>query len=197
MLAALATSLALSGQPAVGPPPEITVRLYQPFGSASETAAVEAAVHRIFSPTGIEVRWADCSAPSESWPSDSPCHHPATSGQVILRLLETHPQRPPCSQGTALVPPNGAVGVFATLYLSEVERFHRKTQTSRAELLGLFAAHEIGHLLLSAGHSANGIMRARWTPRDLEPAVRSQQTFSKEEAERMRHNLLNQGKEPR
>jgi len=51
-------------------------------------------------------------------------------------------------------------------------------------------AHEIGHLLLPYGHSATGLMRAKWDEKDLRLAVHGQLNFTAEEAELIRTRLL-------
>lgn len=200
MLAALAHAVALSSAltatspaeiaPQPAPAAELTVRLYEPFlDRAHEAADAQAVVGRLLAKAGIRVRWVDCSSAPEIWPPGSPCAQPARRGQVILRVLDTSADRDRDCQGKALVPRDGGIGVFATLYRSEVERFHLRTQTSRAEILGHFAAHEIGHLLLGEGHSPLGIMRARWTPRDFGYRARLSLSFTAEQEQRMRTRL--------
>jgi hypothetical protein len=59
-----------------------------------------------------------------------------------------------------------------------------------ADLLGLAMAHELGHLLLrSAAHSVTGVMRARWTEKQLRDDVRGYLRFASGEAESMRSEV--------
>jgi hypothetical protein len=57
---------------------------------------------------------------------------------------------------------DGVRGHLAWVLFDQVETHaeHHHIQISR--LCGLVMAHEIGHLLLPAGHSAQGLMRATW-----------------------------------
>jgi hypothetical protein len=49
--------------------------------------------------------------------------------------------------------------------------------------------HEVGHLLLPHGHSANGLMRADWDATDMRLAVHGRLNFRREQAELMRARL--------
>jgi hypothetical protein len=57
---------------------------------------------------------------------------------------------------------DGIRGHLAWVFFDQVETHaeHHHIQISR--LCGLVIAHEIGHLLLPAGHSEQGLMRATW-----------------------------------
>ena len=62
--------------------------------------------------------------------------------------------------------------------------------TDPANLLGLAMAHEMGHLLLqSAAHSAAGIMRAQWLPKDLRDAEGGFLMFTREQDRLMRNEV--------
>ena len=188
-VAALTLSLTAI-DPSSSGPPAVSVRLYQPFGPAGETAAVQAGVDRIFARAGVAVRWVDCSAQARHWPADSPCNQTATAGQVILRLLATPPAaRRSCSHGFALVPPDGRMGVFATVFVDRRRALQEHSDASAVQMLSHFTAHEIGHLLLGQGHSDGGIMRAVWSGPDLDSAAQGRLTFTAAQGERMRANL--------
>jgi hypothetical protein len=177
--------------------PTVAVRLYQPFADDRETRAVEAGVDRIFAKAGIAVRWVDCSASASLWLAASPCAHAPGPGDIILRVLDhSAAGRGACSQGLALLPGDGQMGVFATVFTDQLERMGAATDASRSQLLSHFAAHEIGHLLLASGHSGSGLMSAAWGTRDLDRAARGRLVFSPAEAERMRRNLAAAGPRP-
>jgi hypothetical protein len=74
---------------------------------------------------------------------------------------------------------------------SRVNRSNRWQQVSFDKLLGHVFAHEVGHLLLgSKEHGATGLMRAHWQDLELQQMTCAHLAFTKEEAERMRENLL-------
>ena len=188
-VAALFLSLGSIPQPAVAPA-TISVRLYQPFGDLRESAQVEAGVEHIFAKAGIAVGWIDCSRPAAEWPPDSPCARRAVPGEIILRVLDkTAVGRGACSHGFALLPGNGRLGVFATVFTDGLARLGATSIASSTQLLAHFTAHEIGHLLLDQGHGATGLMSAQWSRSDLDRAARGSLTFTSAEAERMRANL--------
>jgi hypothetical protein len=56
-------------------------------------------------------------------------------------------------------------------------------------VLGITMAHEIGHLLISQGHSAEGIMRAKLTEKDWQLACRGQLRFHPKEEEIIRKGM--------
>ena len=59
-----------------------------------------------------------------------------------------------------------------------------------ADLLGLAMAHEIGHILLrSANHSAAGIMRAQWLPKDFRDAENGLLVFTREQDDSMQNEV--------
>ena len=62
--------------------------------------------------------------------------------------------------------------------------------SSRAVILGHLIAHEIGHLLLGiGGHSAEGIMTAKWDRSTLLSADRGVLRFTPKQARHMRRNV--------
>jgi len=59
-----------------------------------------------------------------------------------------------------------------------------------ANLLGLAMAHEMGHVLLrTLGHSGEGIMQARWRPKDLRDSEHGLLLFTPEQGQLMRNEV--------
>jgi hypothetical protein len=57
-------------------------------------------------------------------------------------------------------------------------------------LLAHVLAHEIAHVLeQSSEHSEEGVMKAHWSPRDIQRMGRHMLPFMPEDAERIRHGL--------
>ncbi|MEO8678861.1 MAG: hypothetical protein ABI665_07435 [Vicinamibacterales bacterium] len=80
----------------------------------------------------------------------------------------------------------GAIYVFH----DRVIEFSNMQRMDPALVLGTVIAHEIGHVLLRRpGHSAEGMMRARWTPSDWERASLGFLLFSPPDAEIMRATI--------
>jgi hypothetical protein len=69
--------------------------------------------------------------------------------------------------GDAIVE-RSAGGVLATVYFDRVATLANTAHTDVAIVLGRTIAHEIAHLLMrTAAHSQCGVMRPRWTPREI------------------------------
>ena len=56
-------------------------------------------------------------------------------------------------------------------------------------LLGFVMAHELGHLLLGAGHTPNGVMQAAWSQKQMDALRQRWLRFTEEGAARIRRAL--------
>lgn len=86
----------------------------------------------------------------------------------------------PGELGQSLVPSGfhgPTPGGIANIFWDRVTDRSSKSGSTCSEVLGDAIAHELGHLLLGSGHSARGIMRARWKLRDLKFASRARLRF--------------------
>src|SRR5690348_831432 len=68
-------------------------------------------------------------------------------------------------------------GGTANVFYDRVEHISYLWDLDPGEILGDAMAHELGHLLLGADHSGQGIMKARWNVQDLELARRGKLRF--------------------
>ena len=60
------------------------------------------------------------------------------------------------------------------------------TDNVRGTVLGYLIAHEVGHLLIGPGvHSPHGLMKGKWSSKDLEEMQRGQLLFQPWDARRM------------
>ena len=76
------------------------------------------------------------------------------------------------------------------MYADRINVLASRTGVNAATLLGRAVAHEIGHLLLgTARHSAAGLMRARWSDRELGREVAADWTFSPADVARIGRGL--------
>jgi hypothetical protein len=88
--------------------------------------------------------------------------------------------------------PESAVecGGVAYLFHDQIVAFSNLHQLDPSLVIGIVAAHEIGHVLMRrAGHSAEGIMRASWTPDDWQRAASGFLLFSRSEREMIRSRI--------
>jgi len=115
--------------------------------------------------------------------------HDETVHIVVLRR-ETGAlrRREDTVMGAAVRTPTGAgvVYVFYDRVRSEAERYAVSTPL----VLACAIAHEIGHLLLPGrSHSADGMMRARWTRDDFQRAEQGSLRFSRDEIASVRSGV--------
>ena len=72
----------------------------------------------------------------------------------------------------------------AQVFFDQVEAHAERHHVEISRLCGFVIAHEIGHLLLPAGHSERGVMRATW---DLRFGLLDR--FTEAQADEMRTRL--------
>lgn len=175
------------GLPAAAAEPQTTIALH-----ASDQAGVPAdvmrhaqqEVSRIYRSVGVDVVWDAAVAGTET--GAAPVRH------LYLMIV-------PASTANKLAISRSALGVAVTsptsrgrlayILYNRIESFAGTTHTDVALVLGHTLAHEVGHLLLPAGHSATGLMRANWDTEDLAQAARGWLLFSPEEAATIRTRL--------
>jgi hypothetical protein len=117
--------------------------------SASDWAQATAFVSWVFEEIGVRTIWADGVAADAS--VDGAFH-------VDVVILSTRAAAVADDVlGTAL-----CLTKHADIYFRPIVDHAIKTRSFTSRILGMVIAHEIGHLLLPAGHSSSGIMRAQW-----------------------------------
>jgi hypothetical protein len=79
-------------------------------------------------------------------------------------------------------------GRYIYIFFARVEAVSAGANVDVAQVLGHAMAHEIGHLLLPAGHSATGLMSADWTVHDVHRAGTGL-LFTKKQGEKIRARL--------
>lgn len=77
----------------------------------------------------------------------------------------------------------------AYTFFDRVVEFAFKRKLLITTVLGHVIAHEVGHLLLRAGHTERGLMRAQWFERDLELARAGLLGFTPEQGSRIRARI--------
>jgi len=174
--------------------PQLVIRIYDSTAASPKTVAIagEEAV-RILRHAGLDATWLDCSDYRLEHAPEPACARPVGPAEVILRILP-HPEARSRfadeTSGFSMLPDDGGPGVFAGVFRDRVRRIPRTTDAWGFRIIGLLAAHEIGHLLLgSNSHSGTGIMRSGLFEKSLEDTAWGHLCFSPSEAERMRAEL--------
>jgi hypothetical protein len=136
---------------------------------------------RLFEHAGVRIVWVDCALAQAEIALHSECSKP----DVILRFL-------PASMTTRLNEHAEALGQsvgwdangrawVANVFYARVLGLSSSWKLDPGQVLGMAAAHELGHLILGPGHARKGIMLAVWSPRDLESASQGGLQFAGEE----------------
>jgi hypothetical protein len=146
----------------------ITVRVYQTAGlspSLEDRALAEA--ESILRGGFVNVRWRICTGRDRG--RTGVCDAPLAASERAIRIVRRGGVRDdgPVALGNALVE-RSAGGVLATVYFDRVAWLANTAQTDAAIVLGRAVAHELAHLLMrTAAHTGCGLMRPRWTPREI------------------------------
>lgn len=169
-----------------------TVYVYN-FAQVSRQSldVAEAEASRIFLKAGVRTKWVDCPLSSAEKAKYPDCRLESGREDLVLKIFPDFSSRRlglraqdlgfcPASEGAG-------PGSESALAYKRIKDFASSRGAGTQLVLGLAAAHELGHLLLHfAGHSRQGIMRASWTPDDLQRAARGELAFSREEGESLR-----------
>jgi hypothetical protein len=142
----------------------------------------EAEANRIFSASGIHLRWVDC--------SETPvCHHVPRANEFVLSIIPAGKTSSELVYGVAFLGPD-AGGKYADIFLRRVEAASTENGFSVPRLLGAVAAHELGHLLLGThAHSYEGIMCPVWTKPVLQRMEMGSLLFTEGESVMMKGRL--------
>jgi hypothetical protein len=142
----------------------------------------EAEATRIFSASGIRLRWVDC--------SQTPvCHHVPEANEFVLSIVPDGQTSSELVYGVAFLGPGGE-GKYADLFFGRVEAAAVESGFSVQRLLGAVAAHELGHLLLGThAHSYEGIMCPVWKKAVLQRMEMGTLLFTGGESVRMKARL--------
>ena len=89
--------------------------------------------------------------------------------------------------GKAFVDHGG--GTMADAYFQAVQATSAQHRGDSGVLLGFVMAHELGHLLLGAGHTPDGVMQAAWSQKQMDALRQRWLRFTQEGAARIRRAL--------
>lgn len=108
---------------------------------------------RLFQSAGISIRWLHCAK------SDA-CQRPLLPNELVLHIVPNGKTQDDFVYGVAFLGEDGR-GQYSDVFFDRIRMTPGNTDVGR--LLGLVAAHELGHLMLgSRAHSKAGIMQPVW-----------------------------------
>jgi hypothetical protein len=153
--------------------------------SATVIAGAKAETELVYRSAGVTIVWHDCAA------------FPPPAGQAndawfVIRLRTDKPPRTvgPASldvMGKAFVEDAG--GYMADAYFQAVQATSEKHHGDPGVLLGFVMAHELGHLILGAGHTPDGVMQAAWGQKQMDALRQRWLRFNQQNAVRIRRAL--------
>lgn len=158
--------------PAFSQSPQVTIRVYNyarlDSGSLSNSEKVAGAIFRNI---GIEPVWVDCPTSKQNAALYQACDTPMGPADFVLRIL-------PRGMAGKLPRSEDSLGSAQTCSMTEpaceLNVFYHRIDELAAKgyrgdrILGYAIAHEVAHILLGPKHSDEGILRALWTPSDLD-----------------------------
>jgi len=184
MLLCIATAAADSDAP-------ITIRAYNTFGvSGAAFARARAVAQGVLQRAGVQALWRECRTPAYQTGDDG-CDDLLNRNEIIVRVVRG-PSISGASAplGDSLIEKPAGAGVFATVYADRVLAAGSRTGVDPAILLGRAIAHEVGHLLIGAGHSSRGLMRGKWSDDELRRNRDRDWLFTSSQAQSMKARRL-------
>ena len=145
----------------------------------------------IFREAGIEIKWRDCTPALMDIDHDANCTQKASPTNLVLKILPDIAVTSGFTHDTTM---GFAIGDFASVSFRQARKEAALMGSTADEILGLSAAHEIGHLL-SQSHSDRGIMRPSWNREDFGVSPQGAFKFTPDQANQMRAEVATRGRE--
>jgi hypothetical protein len=152
----------------------------------SIVAKAKAETELVFGSAGVTIVWRECDA----FPTPE-AQEPAPWFVVRLRKGKPPLTAGPASldvMGKAFVAEHGG-GTMADAYIQAIQTTSEQHHGDSGVLLGFVMAHELGHLLLGPGHSAEGVMQAAWGQKQMDALRQRWLRFNEKGAARIRRAL--------
>ena len=151
----------------------LLIRVYDNSGglTAGERSDAISRAGAILNRADVAVEWIDCPASRLGRPSPA-CANPPAQRDLVVRLVNAPADdlqdTTARALGYSLIDAATGTGTLATVFVDRVIGVAAGARVARSTILGRALAHEIGHLMLGTNeHSADGIMRERWTSAQL------------------------------
>jgi hypothetical protein len=164
---------ALRADTVTGRMPTVKVSVFNDAGlNHGVLLRAEDAAARIFRQAGIEMEWKNCGGEDIASQIGKPCGEAAYPTRLVMHISRQPRGLVSEAFGVAYLSEDGH-GAYCDVFLQPMKEFQRVYPANLDAVLGHVAAHEIAHLLLGAhSHSANGLMRAHWTPQTIQELQR-------------------------
>jgi hypothetical protein len=148
--------------------------------------AAKAETELVYRSAGVTIVWHDCN----EFPS------PEAQKREPWFVVRLRTGKPPLTVGPASLDVMGKAfveehggGNMADVYFRAIEATSEQHHGDSGVLLGFVMAHELGHLLLGAGHTPDGVMQPAWSQRQMNALRQRWMRFTEDSAARIRHAL--------
>jgi hypothetical protein len=149
-------------------------------------AKAKAETELVFRSAGVTIVWRVC----DTFPT------PAELEREPWFVVRLRNGKPPLTVGPASLDVMGKAfveahggGYMADAYFQAVQATSAQHRGDSGVLLGFVMAHELGHLLLGAGHTPDGVMQAAWSQKQMDALRQRWLRFTQEGAARIRRAL--------
>ena len=166
------------------------------IGQLPETAIVraEAEAAYVFQSMGVEIRWTDCR--TEVGAQDARMRPDfvvrVRVGGHISKIGPTSLE----AMGRAFLNADG-IGDMADVYYGAIRELAQLNPIAGDDqVMGYTIAHELGHLLIGAGHRPNGLMRAALGKKELDALNHRHLKFNEDEQTAIRIKLASRAALP-
>jgi hypothetical protein len=168
--------------------PQFVVSVFNDIGLSSDTILeAEKTVQQVYQQTGLAIVWQNCSP--KSGPEFGNCSHRIDGRHLVLHIVHAFSTLAADVCGVAFLDADG-FGTYCDLSNDRIVELHRRTRAGESRILGVVAAHELGHLLLgSHPHSSTGIMRPQMLERDFGGKELGSTNFSRQPAQTILQRL--------
>jgi len=143
----------------------LTIRVYDVYGlSPSNRQAMLSVVSTALVDAGVTAEIVDCSGARPA----AACQLPLAPTELVLRIHRLPPDGSH-ALGVAFIHAEAGAeapepNTIATIYATHVADMARRSRMAGTMLMGLVAAHELGHLLIGSNqHAPAGLMRGSWS----------------------------------
>jgi hypothetical protein len=149
----------------------LTIRSYDGFGvAATDMALARVTVREVLEAARLDTRWRDCRmARGNPVTTDDACDDPLGGSELMIRIVAAPKSASDRDVlGFAYVDAGSRRATLGTVFADRMAAVARTLGVKGGTLLGRAIAHEVGHLLLgTTRHPAGGLMRDRWSRRDV------------------------------
>lgn len=169
--------------------PQVFVSVLNDAGVDNVTVlSAEKLASWIYGQAGLSIIWKNCLAQPEL--KSERCIQTVDNRHLVLHIVHRSRTLETDIYGIAFLDEFGS-GAYCDVFYDRIAELHHRGRASEATILGIVAAHELGHLLLgSHAHSPVGIMRPQLQEKDFWVPELGTTTFRHQQTQRISDRLV-------